>query len=340
MNWDGKRVLVTGGAGHIGSALTRRLLNEGANVRVADNLWRGKKEYLLDEHGKPIIDMDKDFMNLDLREYFNCEKAIEGIDTVFHLADVVAGITYVFDNQPFVYRSNVLINSNVFHSAAKAKVDNLVYVGAACAYPFEKQNDPNYPLFKEDDMYPAHPESAYGWGKLMGEYECELFSKSGQLNTAILRLHNVYGPNSDLSPDRSQVIPATIRKAINYPNERFIIWGSGKQSRAFIYVSDAVDALLLAVEKGINKGPIQIGTDKKTTIEDLANTVIDISEKQIYKEHDLTKPEGDFGRAADCTRAEKILGWKPKVSMEEGIRKTYEWAYNYLKTQNEILIKK
>ena len=91
---------------------------------------------------------------------------------------------------------------------------------------------------------------------------------------------------------------------------------------------------------GINKGPIQIGTDKKTTIEDLANTVIDISEKQIYKEHDLTKPEGDFGRAADCTRAEKILGWKPKVSMEEGIRKTYEWAYNYLKTQNEILIKK
>ena len=325
MNWHGKEVLVTGGAGHIGSALTNRLVNEGAHVRVADNLWRGSKEYLhANGNGKPIIDMEKDFLEVDLRELPNCEKAMEGIDTVFHLADVVAGITFVFDNQPFVFRSNVMINSNVFQAASKAKVDRLVYVGAACAYPLEKQNDPNYPLFKEEDMYPAHPESAYGWGKLMGEYECDLYSKSGGLDTAILRLHNVYGPNSDLSTERSQVIPATIRKAINFPNERFVIWGSGKQSRAFIYVSDVVDALLLGAEKGINKGPIQIGDEKKTTIDELANKIIDISEKEIHKENDLTKPEGDIGRAADCSLAKKILGWEPKVSIDEGLRKTHD----------------
>jgi len=338
MDWSGQDVLITGGAGHIGSTLAANLVNQGAHVRIVDNLWRGSKDYLLDEDGKPIIDMEKDFKEWDLRIYENCKKAMEGVDTVFHLADVVAGITYVFDNQPFVWRSNVLINSNIFETAAEAKIEKLLYVGAACAYPQEKQNDPNYPLFTEQDMYPAHPESAYGWGKLMGEYECELYSKSGRLDTAILRLHNVYGPHSDLSLDRSQVIPATIRKAINYPNEEFMIWGNGEQSRSFIYVTDAVNALLLAMDKGINKGPIQIGNDKKTTIEEIADTVIETSGKDIKKEHDLTKPVGDFGRAADCSLANKILGWEQKVSFKQGIEMTYEWAENYLKSKSKIEI--
>jgi len=147
VNWSGKNVLVTGGAGHIGSFLTERLVNMGARVKVADNLWRGTKEYLLDSSKKPIIDMEKDFMELDLCYLENCEKALEDIDIVFHLADIVAGITYVFENQPFVYRSNVMINSNMFSAAAKAKVDSLIYTGASCAYPHEKQNDPNHPLF-------------------------------------------------------------------------------------------------------------------------------------------------------------------------------------------------
>src|SRR5919197_432857 len=337
MNWSGKQALITGGAGQIGSALVERLVQEGARVRVVDNLWRGSKEYLLDGSGKPIIDLDKDFMDLDLRELENCKKAMNEIDTVFHLADVVAGITFVFDNQPFVYRSNTMINSNIFHTAAQSGVEQLVYAGAACAYPHEKQNDPNHPLFKEADMYPAHPESAYGWSKLMGEYECELYSRSNLLKAAILRLHNVYGPNSDLSPERSQVIPATIRKAIRYPNERFVIWGDGKQNRSFLYVSDVVESLMLAAEKGLNKGPIQIGTDKKTTIEEIADTVISISGKNnIVKEHDLTKPVGDMGRAADCTLAANILKWQPRVSMEEGLSRTYEWAFQYLKSHGKI----
>jgi GDP-D-mannose 3',5'-epimerase len=336
MNWSGRRVLITGGAGHIGSALTERLVHEGAQVRVVDNLWRGSKEYLLDDDGKPIIDFDEHFMDLDLREAANCDIAMRNIDTVFHLADVVAGITFVFDNQPFVYRSNTMINSNIFQSAARSQLERLVYVGAACAYPHEKQNDPNHPLFKESDMYPANPESAYGWSKLMGEYECDLYTKSKQINAAILRLHNVYGPHSDLSPERSQVIPATIRKAIRYPNERFVIWGNGNQNRSFVYVSDVVEALMLAAEKGLCRGPIQIGTDKKTTIEEIADIVISISGKKITKEHDLTKPVGDMGRAADCTVANNILGWKPKVSMEDGLTRTYQWAFQYLKSNGKI----
>jgi nucleoside-diphosphate-sugar epimerase len=276
--------------------------------------------------------MENNFKEWDLRDYENAEKAVDGIEIVFHLADIVAGITYVFDNQPDVWRGNVMINSNVFTASHKAKVDRLIYVGAACAYPHEKQNDPLSPLFKENDMYPAHPESAYGWGKLMGEYECELFSKSGMLNTGILRLHNVYGPNSDLSVERSQVIPATIRKAILYPEEQFLVWGNGEQNRSFIYVTDVVEGLLLVADKGINKGPIQLGTNEKTTINQIAKMVIDVSGKDIVQEHDLTKPVGDFGRAADITLAKEILGWEPKMSMEEGIKITYRWASNYLES--------
>lgn len=335
MNWDGRNVLVTGGAGHIGSHLVQELVNEGANVRVADNLWRGKKEYLFDENKKPIIDMEKNFFEVDLTDYGNCEKAVNGIDVVFHLADIVAGIDYVFGNENFVYRSNMLMNSNMFAASVKANVQKLAYVGAACAYPLEKQNDPDYPLFKESDMYPAHPESSYGWGKLMGEYECELYSASGKLHTAILRLHNVYGPNSDLSTERSQVIPATIRKAINHPDEKFVIWGNGEQSRAFLYVTDAVNAFMLAIEKGIDKGPIQIGSPVKTTINEIADSVIKISGKDIKKEYDLTKPTGDLGRAADCSRATQLLGWEQKVSLEDGLRRTYEWSEKFLKSKNE-----
>ena len=276
MNWSGRNVLITGGAGHIGSHLAAELVKKGANIRIADNLWRGKKDYLLDENGKPIIDFEKDFFELDLREMKNCEEVVQGMDTIFHLADVVAGIDFVFDNEAFVYRSNVLINSNMFEAARKEKLEKLAYVGAACAYPLEKQNDPNQPLFKEEDMYPAHPESSYGWGKLMGEYECELYSKSGLIDAAILRLHNVYGPHSDLSIEKSQVIPATIRKAIKYPEEDFIIWGNGEQSRAFMYVTDIVDALMLSMEKGINKGPIQIGNSTKTTINEISDLLIKI----------------------------------------------------------------
>ena len=332
MNWNGMNVLVTGGAGHIGSHLVGRLVHEGANVRVADNLWRGKTEYLLDKDGKFIIDMEQNFMNVDLTEMKNCEKAVDGIDVVFHLADVVAGIDFVFGNEAYVYRQNVLINSNMFAASHKAKLEKLAYVGAACAYPLEKQNDPNHPLFKEEDMYPAHPESSYGWGKLMGEYECELYSRTGMLDASILRLHNVYGPHSDLSPQKSQVIPATIRKAIRYPEEDFVIWGNGEQSRAFIYVTDVVDALVLAMEKGVNKGPIQIGNEKKTTINEIADKVIKISGKDIKKEFDLSKPTGDLGRAADCSLAKEVMDWEPKVNLDQGLRMTYEWAEQFLKT--------
>lgn len=334
MDWRGKRILVTGGAGHIGANLIRTLVKVGADVRVVDNLWRGSLDNLKDDDGGYVLDIQRDFMNLDLTVYDNCVRAVKGVDIVFHLADIVAGIKYVFDNQPYVFRTNMLINSNMIKASWEEGVESYLYTGAACSYPLEKQSDPNSPLLMEKDAYPANPESAYGWSKLMGEYECELYSEYHDMNVCILRLHNVYGPYSDLSSERAQVIPALIRKAIMYPKEPFVVWGDGSQTRAFVYVSDVVNALMLGIEKGINVGPIQIGTDKRHTIREIAETIVRISGKEISVVYDITKPAGDKGRAADWSKAKEILGWSPTVPLEKGIEITYRWAEKFLTKRN------
>jgi len=211
------------------------------------------------------------------------------------------------------------------------KVKNYIYVGTACSYPKEKQQIIHKtPLFREEDAFPANPESSYGWSKLMGEYECELALKSNDINVGILRFHNVYGPPCELSFEKSQVIPALCRKAIRYPNEEFIVWGSGKQRRAFLYVDDAVKGILLMLEKGMNKGVIQIGPSESNSISEIAKEIIKISGKDIKIRFDLAKPEGDRDRAADTSKAKSILGWKHKVDLEEGLQNTFVWALKEL----------
>ena len=211
MYWKNKRVLVTGGAGQIGSHLVARLAAAGAQVTVVDNLWRGKKSNLLGEDGAPVIDMESRFLELDLCDYRNCERATEGQDIVYHLADVVAGINYVFGNQFSLFNTNLIVDSNMLRAAIASKVSSYVYVGTACSYPAERQSKLNPPPFKEDDVYPASPESSYGWSKLMGEMGCDLARKEKLLDIGILRFHNVYGPHCEMSPEKSQVIPSLIR---------------------------------------------------------------------------------------------------------------------------------
>ena len=323
------KVLVTGGAGLIGSNLVEKLIDLNHDVYVVDNLWRGKKLNLI-RNNRNLINMNSHFFEYDLTDYKNCVEVSENMDIVIHLADIVAGINFVFDNELFVYRSNVLMNSNVLHAAIENNVKKFLYVGTACSYPAEMQSALNPPPFKEEDAYPANPESSYGWSKLMGEYECELAQKSNDINIGILRLHNVYGPPCEISPEKSQVIPALCRKAINYPNEEFIIWGSGEQKRAFLYVDDVIDAITRTLNVGMNKGVIQIGPSESTSITDIAKKIISFAGKGIEIKYDLSRPEGDKDRIADWSKAEKILGWEPKTSLDEGLNKTYDWVHNYL----------
>ena len=292
------KILVTGGCGMIGSNLVKRLVKEGHEVFVIDNLWRGKLEYLNDADGNPVIDLDTHFFNIDLSTGMECDRVVFNVEYVIHLADIVAGIDYVFNNQGDLFRLNNLINT---------------------------QNSLDVVPLKEEELFPAMPESAYGWSKLMGQLEIGFLEKETGIPCCTLQFHNVYGSPCDFG-ERSQVIPALIRKAINYPKEPFNVWGSGKQGRAFIHVNDIVDALVLALEKGWGHGWIQIGPSVCTSIREIAEAIIRISGKDIEPFYDTSKPEGDKARSADYSKAKTILGWEPKTSLEEGLREQYEWV--------------
>lgn len=321
-----RKILVTGGAGMIGSNLIKRLIKQGDEIFVVDNLWRGKIEYLQDENEDYIIPLNTHFFNRDLSIAGQCDDLLSKVDYVIHLADVVAGIDYVFSNQGNLFRQNILINSNVIASAREygKHLKGFLYVGTACSFPLTRQNTLKVIPLHEEELYPAMPESAYGWSKLMGQYEVDLLGKETGIPTCVLMFHNVYGSPCDFGK-RSQVIPALIRKAVNYPNEKFEVWGSGEQGRAFIHVNDIVDALFLALEKGWNQGPIQIGPSICTSIKQIAEMIVRISGKDIDIFYDTTRPEGDKARSADYSKAQRILGWEPKTSLEIGISLQYEW---------------
>jgi len=320
------KILVTGGAGMIGSNLVKALLGIGNCVSVVDNLWRGKRENLFD--GKDfIIDMNNNFFERDLSIPNVMDDIISEYDYVIHLADIVAGINFVFSNQGSIFRQNILINSNIIDSV-KRKAKNLkgfLYVGTACSFPLTKQNSLDVIPLKEEELYPAYPESAYGWSKLMGQYETELLEKETGIPCCTLMLHNVYGTPCDFSPERSQVIPSLIRKAVNYPKEDFVVWGSGLQGRAFLHVSDVVNGIILALEKGWGEGAIQIGPSVCTSIKEIAESIVEISQKDIKIEYDLTKPEGDKARSADYSKAKEILGWEPKANLKDSLKEMYNW---------------
>lgn len=316
----------------IGSNLVKRLVKDGHDVYVMDNLWRGKIDYLNDEAGRPVIDLDTHFYLVDIAKGDGMDDIISRMDYVIHLADIVAGIGYVFNNQGELFRQNNLINTNLFHSVRKAgkeRIKGLIYVGTACSYPLTRQNSLDVIPLREEELYPAMPESAYGWSKLMGQLEIGYLEKETGIPCCTLQFHNVYGSPCDYGAC-SQVIPALIRKAVNYPDEPFNVWGSGEQGRAFIHVSDIVEALCLALEKGWGHGWIQIGPSECTSIKTVAEEIIKISGKDIKPSYDTTKPEGDKARCADYSKAKAILGWEPKVRLKDGLLEQYEWVKNQI----------
>ncbi len=311
----------------IGSNLVKRLVSEGWDTYVVDNLWRGKVEYLNDQDGNPVIDLETHFFQKDLTRYDEAKEVMGKADYVLHLADIVAGIDYIFKNQGDIFRTNNLINSNVFTCArelGKEKIKGLLYAGTVCSFPHTKQNTLNPDALVEEDLFPAYPESAYGWSKLVGQLELEYLEKETGIPCCTLMLHNVYGTPTDYS-EKGQVIPSLIRKAVNYPQEPFQVWGSGLQSRAFLHVDDIVEAFLLALEKGWGHGYIQIGPDYCTSIKEIAEKVVEESGKNIDIFYDTTKPEGDKARFADYSKAKRVLGWSPTVDLASGLKESYQW---------------
>lgn len=322
-SWGGRRVLVTGGAGFIGSNLVSCLVEHGAHVRVADNLERGRLENL----GEARDGID--FLQRDLRDPGACAEACRGVDTVFHLAAKVGGIGYYLNKPGEVLLCNTLLDTNVLEASRQNGVARYVYASSAHVYPIERQARPDAPPLREEDAVPAHPELSYGWAKLLGEKQVEyVVWEGGELRGAILRLVGAYGENQDLGLETGSAIPVFICRAILYPQRQpFVIWGTGEETRSYCYIGDVVEGLLRAAAKLDGQrllGPLNLGSEGRVTIGALAEQVVAVSGKAIGIVRDTSRPTVIWGQAVDCSKARALLDhWVPEVSLEQGLRRAY-----------------
>lgn len=314
--WDGKKVLVTGGAGFIGSHLVEQLVAENAEVRAVDNLENG----LLDN-----LELCRDkieFITNDLTEPISCKAAVKGVELVFSLAARVGGVDYNIKHPATMFTQNVLINTLMLQAAREEAIDRYLCVSSACIYPrYCTIPTPESEGFKDE---PEPTNRGYGWAKRIAEIQAQTYAQEFGMKIAIVRPYNTYGPRDHFSPEKSHVIPAIIRRIFN-EEDPLVIWGDGEQTRAFVYVTDVVKGMILAVEKYPNADPMNIGTEEEIKIKDLVSLIVTLSEKRPKIVFDSSKPSGQPRRNADITKAENLIGYKPEVPLKEGLKKTINW---------------
>ena len=321
--WRNRSVLVTGGAGFIGSHLTTALVTRGARVTVVDNLERGTKGHL----GK-VLDHIR-FFALDLRDPDVALRLCKGMDTVMHLASKVGGIEYYAYRAHDVIEANLSMDGNVLNGVLRRYVPHYFYASSAHVYPIRPQTISAAQPIKENQVLPAHPELSYGWGKLVGEKRIEFSRAQGApLQASVARIIGAYGANQDYDLQTGSAIPVFTRRAIEYPRlSPFLVRSTGEESRSYCFVDDIVDGIILSVEK-LNQtemvGPFNLGAEGSIPINDLARMIVDISGKNISITHDSHKRAWIQKQEFDCSLAARLLdGWRPKVSMKDGLKACY-----------------
>ncbi len=320
------RVLVTGAGGFIGHHLVKRLKKDGYWVRGAD--------LKLPEYESTAAD---EFELLDLRRYEACLQATRaGIELVYNLAADMGGIGYITASHADISRNNILINANMLEASRLNGIGKFLFSSSACVYAQSKQRDAAVTPLKEEDAYPADPEPGYGWEKLFTEELCRYYRQDYSLETRVVRFHNVYGPLGTYEGGKEKSPAAICRKvALARSGEDIDIWGDGKQTRSYMYVDDCVEGLVRLMRSDCRE-PLNLGTDRLVTINELVDIVSTTAGKKLKKTYDLTMPQGVRGRNSDNTRLKEVLGWEPTVQLEEGLAVTYMWIKSELEKQGRL----
>lgn len=308
-----KRVTVTGAGGFIGHHLVTYLKGKGYWVRAVDIK---KPEY---------TDIDADeFLLLDLRHPDAAEEATKGVEDVYALAADMGGMGFISTHHARILRNNALINLHTIEAARENGVSKYLYSSSACVYPEHLQTEADVVPLKEPDAYPAAPQDAYGWEKLVSELLAGYYMSDYGLSTRIVRFHNVYGPYGTYDGGREKVPAALCRKvAVADDGGSIEVWGDGEQTRSFCYVDDCVEGIYRIMQSD-HSDPINLGTDHMVTINDLASIIIGISGKDLTIDH-IEGPQGVRGRNSDNTTLRETFGWEPSTSLVSGLTETYRW---------------
>src|SRR5512133_3392884 len=315
-------IVIAGAGGFIAGSLVRYFADQGfANIRAID-----KKP--LPEWYQRIPCVEN--LSLDLSDVHNCKRAVEGAVEVYNLAAEMGGMGFIERFRVECLRS-ILINTNLIDEAYKAGVERYFFSSSACAYNTDLQKDPHVRALKETDAYPAMAERGYGWEKLMSEMFCQEYWAERKMKTAIARFHNVYGPNGTWDGGREKAPAALTRKVIEAVDSGKLeidIWGDGNQTRSFMYIDDCVKGIdMIMHSDALIATPINLGSNELVSINQLVDMIENIASVKLERRYDLNAPKGVAGRNSDNTFIQKVLGWEPNTSLQEGLGKTYSWIY-------------
>jgi nucleoside-diphosphate-sugar epimerase len=310
-----RRILVTGAGGFIGHHLVSALKRAGCWVRGVDLKY---PEYA-------ATDADE-FLIRDLRRWGSCLQSTDAIDDVYALAADMGGMGFISSHHAEILRNNLLISTHTLEAARENKVGRFLFTSSACVYPEYRQLSTEVAGLKEEHAYPAQPQDAYGWEKLVTERLCVHYGQDYGMDMRIVRFHNIFGPLGTWDGGREKAPAALCRKvafAKLTGRHQVDIWGDGEQTRSFCYIDDCVDGLIQLMESGYAE-PINLGQDRLISINQLADLVGRAAGIAIEKRH-VPGPQGVRGRNSDNERLRQVLGWEPRVSLEDGIARTYRW---------------